>query len=70
MAETEMAFEAGELHAATAVERAITSSLELTGRLLGQLVTHHQVTHTSILLSSDYIAVPALVHGPEGWPQT
>ena len=34
---SEMAFEEGELHAATSNERAITSSLELTGRLLGGL---------------------------------
>ena len=31
----EMAFEQGELHAATSVERAITASLELTSKLLG-----------------------------------
>jgi hypothetical protein len=52
---SEMAFEEREVNAATTVERAITNSLELTSKLLGQLVTHHQVTHTGILISADYL---------------
>ena len=51
----EMCFAEGELHAATGVERAITSSLELTAKLLGQLVQRHETTHTSVLISSDYL---------------
>jgi hypothetical protein len=50
---SEMAFEQGELHAATSVERAITSSLELTSKLLGMLVSRTEVR--SILVSSDYL---------------
>jgi hypothetical protein len=52
---SELCFTEGELHAAVAVERAVTANLELVSRLLGQLVTHHQVTHTSVLLTPDYI---------------
>jgi hypothetical protein len=52
---SEMAFEEGELHAATTVERAITSSLELTSKLLGMIVQRHDVRSTSILISADYL---------------
>ena len=54
---SQMAFEAGELNAATTVERAITSSLELTSRLLGMLITRTHTTSTSILVSTDYLAL-------------
>jgi hypothetical protein len=50
---SEMAFEAREVSAATAVERSITSSLELTSKLLGMLVSRTEVR--SILVSSDYL---------------
>lgn len=50
---SEMAFEAGELGAATSVERAITQSLELTSKLLGMIVT--RTSTTNILISADYI---------------
>jgi hypothetical protein len=52
---SEMCFEDGELHAATTVERAITSSLELTSKLLGMIVQRHDVRSTSILISADYL---------------
>jgi hypothetical protein len=52
---SEMAFEAGEINAATTVERAITQSLELTSRLLGMIVQRHDVRSTSILISADYL---------------
>jgi hypothetical protein len=52
---SEMAFEEGELHAATAIERAITSSLELTSKLLGMIVQRSHTTSTSVLISADYI---------------
>jgi hypothetical protein len=58
---SEMAFAEQELHAATNIERAITSSLELTSRLLGQLVTQHHVTHTNILVSTDYLKLRASI---------
>jgi hypothetical protein len=52
---SEACFEQGELHAAVSVERAYVGSLELTAKLLGQLVQHHHTTHTSILVSPDYL---------------
>jgi len=52
---SEMAFEEGEVHTATAVERAITSSLELTSKLLGMIIQRHDVRSTSILVSPDYL---------------
>ena len=60
---SEMAFEAGELNAATNVERAITNSLELTSKLLGMIINQHQVTHTSILISSDYLKLRQVIIG-------
>lgn len=54
---TEMAMDIGDVRAAVAVERAITSNLELVARLLGQLVQHHEVRSTSILISADYISL-------------
>lgn len=58
---SEMAFEEGEVHAATGIERAITSSLELTSKLLGMIVNQHHTTHTSILISSDYLTLRAAI---------
>ena len=52
-----MAFEAGEISAATTVERAITQSLELTTKLLGMLITRTHTTSTSILVTADYLAL-------------
>jgi hypothetical protein len=36
-------------------EARITANLELVAKLLGQLIQRHETTHTSILLSPDYI---------------
>jgi hypothetical protein len=52
---SEIAFEQGEVSAAASVERAITNSLELTSRLLGMIIQHHEVRSTSILVSTDYL---------------
>ena len=52
---SEMCFEQGELHAATSVEARITQSLELTSRLLGMIIQHHEVRSTSVLLTADYL---------------
>jgi hypothetical protein len=60
---SEMAFEAGELGAATTVERAITQSLELTSRLLGMIVQRHDVRSTSILISADYLQLRGAIIG-------
>ena len=58
---SEMAFEAHEVNAAVSVERAITSSLELTSKLLGMLITRTHTTSTSILISSDYLALRSAI---------
>jgi hypothetical protein len=49
------ALDLGDVRAAVAVERAITENLTLTAKLLGQLVTHHEIKRTSILVSADYL---------------
>jgi hypothetical protein len=52
---SELALELGNAGGAIAAERAITSNLELVAKLLGQLVQHHEVRSTSILISADYL---------------
>jgi hypothetical protein len=67
---SEMCFAEGELHAATSVERAITGSLELTSKLLGVLVQRTHSTHTSILISADYLALrQAIVTALRSYPE-
>src|SRR5262245_11182226 len=51
----ELAMEAGAPHVAVAAEGRITTNLELVSKLLGQLVHVHDVRHTSVLVSPDYI---------------
>jgi hypothetical protein len=58
---SEAAFEQGEVHAATSVERAITASLELTSKLLGVLVQRTHTTSTSVLISADYLVLRAAI---------
>jgi hypothetical protein len=58
---SEMALEAGEITSATSVERAITSSLELTSKLLGMIIHRHDVRSTSILISADYLELRARI---------
>jgi hypothetical protein len=52
---SELAFEVGNLGDAVRTENAITANLALVGKLLGTLVTHHEVTHRSVLISADYL---------------
>jgi hypothetical protein len=66
----EQALELGDTKAAVAVERSVIANLELVAKLLGQLVQHHEVRSTSILISADYLAlrqaiVTALLPYPE-----
>jgi hypothetical protein len=58
---SQLCFEQGELHAAVSVEKAITASLELTSKLVGMLVTRHSVTHNTLLISTDYLALRACI---------
>jgi hypothetical protein len=67
---SELASELGDVKAAVACERAITSNLELVGKLLGQLVQRHEVRSTSILISADYLEVrAALVKALQPFPE-
>jgi hypothetical protein len=51
----ELATSLGDARSALMAESRITANLELVAKLLGQLVQRHETTHTSILLSPDYI---------------
>lgn len=53
----ELAAGLGDVKAAVSAESAITANLTLVAKLLGQLVTHHNVTTTSVLVSADYIVL-------------
>lgn len=67
---SELAFQAGEVSAAVSVERAIMGSLELTSRLVGMLISRHEVTHTNILISSDYLQLRgAIVDALKPFPE-
>jgi hypothetical protein len=54
---SEMALDLGDVKAAVSVENSITANLTLVAKLLGQLVQHHEVRSTSILVSPDYLAL-------------
>lgn len=58
-AHSELAATLGDVRGAVAAEGAITSNLTLVAKLLGQLVQHHDVRHTSILISPDYLRLRA-----------
>jgi len=67
---SEAAFEQGEINAATTIERAITHSLELTSKLLGMIVQHHEVRSTSILVSPDYLRLRhAIINALRPFPE-
>jgi hypothetical protein len=51
----ELALELGDVRASVAAEGGITQNLSLVGKLLGQLVQRHDVRHSSVLLSPDYL---------------
>lgn len=55
----EKALELGDVKASIAAEGAYGNSLMLTAKLLGQLVQHHDVRHSSVLLAPDYLALRA-----------
>jgi hypothetical protein len=51
----ELSLELGDVRGAVAVESAVTNNLQLVAKLLGQLAVQHNVTHTSVLVSTDYL---------------
>ena len=69
---SELAFSAGAdgVQAAVGVECAITNSLELTSKLLGAIISHHEIRSTSILVSPDYLRLrQAIITGIEAVPR-
>jgi hypothetical protein len=66
----EAAADQGDARAAVSAEGAITANLTLVAKLLGQLAVQHNVTHTSILISADYLALrAALVDALRPFPE-
>jgi hypothetical protein len=51
----EQALEGGDIKGAVSAERAVTDNLETVGKLLGAFVQHHEVRHTNLLISADYL---------------
>jgi hypothetical protein len=69
-AQGELAIELGDVRTAIHTEGAITANLTLVAKLLGQLTVRHEVKHTNLLISADYLQlrqtiVRALVPFPE-----
>jgi hypothetical protein len=58
---SELALEMGSVPDACRVEARITNNLELVARLLDQLTVHHDVRHTSVLVTADYITLRAAI---------
>jgi len=66
----ELAGELGDVRGAISAEGAITANLSLVGKLLGQLATHHNVTHTSLLVQPDYLRLrQALITAVRPYPE-
>lgn len=57
----DLALQIGDIKGCVAVETAITANLTLVAKLLGQLVNHHSVSHTSLLISPDYLKLRAVL---------
>jgi hypothetical protein len=55
----ELALDAADIRAAVSVENGINANLTLAARLLGQLISVSEHRSTSILVSSDYLALRA-----------
>jgi hypothetical protein len=51
------AFEAKNYQAAIGAERAVTANLDLLSKVLGLIITKHEVRSTSLLISPDYLAL-------------
>lgn len=66
----ELAAQLGDVRGCVAAEGAITSNLQLVAKLLGQLVQHHDVRHTSLLISPDYLRLrQTLVEALRPYPE-
>jgi hypothetical protein len=56
-----MATDFGDVKAAVSAEGAIAANLQLVSRLLGMLINRRETRSTSILISSDYLALRAAI---------
>jgi hypothetical protein len=64
------AFEAKQFQAAIGAERAVTANLDLLSKVLGLIITKHEVRSTSLLISPDYLALRhALVEALKPYPE-
>jgi hypothetical protein len=64
------AFEAKNYQAAIGAERAVTANLDLLSKVLGLIITKHEVRSTSLLISPDYLALRhALVEALRPFPE-
>jgi len=67
---SETANDLGDVKASVACENAITANLTLVAKLLGQLVQHHEVKSTSLLISPDYLELRStLVNALRPFPE-
>jgi hypothetical protein len=65
----DMALDLGDVKAAVAVEGQINANVTLVAKLLGQLVQHHSVSNTNLLISPDYVRLrSALVDALRPYP--
>jgi hypothetical protein len=51
----------GNVSGAIAAERALTEGLTLSSRLLGQLISRHEVRHAHVTLTADYLRLRTLL---------
>lgn len=66
----EVAASFGDIKGAISAEGAITTNLSLVGKLIGMLVQRHDVRHSSVLLSPDYLKLrQTLVQALKPFPQ-
>jgi hypothetical protein len=64
------AFEAKQFQAAISAERGVTANLDLLSKVLGLIITKHEVRSTSLLISPDYLALRhALVEALKPYPE-
>jgi hypothetical protein len=64
------AFEAGQFQAAISAERAVTNNLDLLSRVLGLIISKHEIKSTALLVSPDYLELRhALIEALRPYPE-
>lgn len=70
LVKADFAAEHGDVKGSVAAENAITANLTLVAKLLGQLVQVHDVRHTNLLISPDYLKLrSALIAALKPFPE-